>query len=334
MKFTIIAFCFLVTSHCVFADSSPAPRRSNQLLRFLAEQQGMRNLGLYSVIAKRCSRYMPESQKDGCKSAVKVMIGLLDYDIIFSDDKTFKSGEENWTPSSFVFVAFKKNLLSLLNHSKTTEFLNDLNQKLYEYVSGMKSRPNIWEVALSHYRTDYFAAMVMASLFQDTSPMKLHLAWLERSGTRGNSHFASNKELLSRVIDTINLILDSSEENYRALFYPAEIQRDLNRNIYHFYVPLFLSSALKMRGVHETYAFSAALMLTLSYEFITSSSDYRYLYFDPGSIDSTHKMKDIFGGYCGSNIGVRGMRFNKSFTVIRETFLRSTEDGVELLLRH
>ena len=81
-------------------------------------------------------------------------------------------------------------------------------------------------------------------------------------------------------------------------------------------------------------AFSAALMLTLSYEFITASNDYRYLYQDPETVTLTGKLRDIFGGYCGSNIGVRGMNFNTSFQVIKESFARSTSDAVELLLRH
>ncbi len=164
--------------------------------------------------------------------------------------------------------------------------------------------------------------------------MKLHLAYLERANTQGNMAFQSNKELLNRVIDTINLILDSSEENYRGLFYPQEIQADINRNIYHFYVPLLLSKSLELEGITSQFAYTAALMLTLSYEFITSANDYRYFYNDPERIEGLHKLKDIFGGYCGSNIGVRGMNFNKSFEVIRASFGRSTRDSVELLLKH
>jgi hypothetical protein len=163
--------------------------------------------------------------------------------------------------------------------------------------------------------------------------MKLHLAWLERAGITGSGSFETNKELLGRVIDSINFILDSSESYYRALFYPPEIQGDLNRNIYHFYVPLFLSKSLQREGIREDLAFGAAIMLTLSYEFITSSSDYRYVYKDPEKITLVSKIKDIFGGYCGASIGVSRTNFNKSLETIRSAFERSTEDGVSLLLR-
>ena len=332
MKNLFLLLSLLLISGSLLAAPHATDGRSNGLLRFIAQQHGLRDYALQSLLQKRCDRYLHGKEEDTCKLAVKKMVKLLDYDIIIPEKKAPPT--DKWTPGSFVFVAFKNNLISLLSHPKTEGYLTDLNQKLYDYVLGRKSRPNVWEVTRAHYKSDYQAAMVLAALFQDTSPMKLHLAWLELSETRGNQNFQSNKDLLNRVIDSINLILDSSEDNYRALFYPAEIQQDLNRNIYHFYVPMYLSMSLERQGLSKQGAFSGALMLTLSYEFITSSKDYRYLYNDPKTIESSHKVKDIFGGYCGSNIGVRGMNFNKSFQVIKESFLRSTEDTVELLLRH
>lgn len=331
---SLITLVFALASLTVSADINVATSRSNKLLQFLVAQKGLRNIALHSVIGKRCSRYLPEHKKDACKYSVKKMIDILDFDMIVTDHKFAPTGTESWRPGSFVFVAFKKNLLTLLSQELTTTYLEDLNQRLYDYILGGKSRPNIWSVTKSHFKSDYMTAMVMASLFQDTSPMKLHLAWIERSRTRGNSFFTSNKELLDRVIDTINLVLDSSEDNYRALFYPEEIQKDLNRNIYHFYVPLFLAKDLERSArLKKEYAYTAAVLLTLSYEFITSSNDYRYLFADPKTITSLHKVKDIYGGYTGSNIGVRGMNFFKSFGVIRESFSKSTEDAVKLLLR-
>ncbi len=328
MKITMLLSLFLFCSNLSAVENNSALRRSNGLLRFIAEQHGLRDFALASIIGNRCSRYMDHNGKGPCKAAVKKMIEVLDYDIIFSEEKS------TWNPRSFVFVAFKTNLINLLSNQKTAIYLNDLNQRLYAYLVGEKSRPNVWDVTKAHYKNDYLTSMAIATLFQDTSTMKLHLAYLERANTQGNMNFQSNKELLSRVIDTINLILDSSEENYRALFYPQEIQADLNRNIYHFYVPLFLSKSLEKEGIQKQYAYAAALMLTLSYEFITSANDYRFILNDPERIEGVHKLKDIFGGYCGSNIGVRGMKFNKSFEVIRASFGRSTRDSVELLLKH
>ncbi|MCM2348934.1 MAG: hypothetical protein NDI69_02865 [Bacteriovoracaceae bacterium] len=322
---------FLSTAH---AGIDTAQQRSNGLLQFIASQEGLRNIALSTIIVNRCKRYMSYSDRGPCKEAVKKMIELLDYDIIISDKKIPASRNNNWTPSSFVFVAFKTNLISLLNHPRTAAYLKDLNQQLYDFLTGAKSDLNIWDVTLKHFKSPYMTAMVMATLFQDTSIKKLHLAFLDRSSVRGSALYQSNKEMVSRVIDTINLILDVSDDNYRKIFYPKEIVPHVNRNIYHFYVPLFLSMSLNREGISPQFSYTAPLMLTLSYEFITSSNDYRYLLQDPEVITSLGKVKDIFGGYCGANIGIRGMNFYKSFEIIKESFARSTEDSVELLLRH
>lgn len=332
-KLFLISF-LIIFSTSLFANPDTALRRSNGLLRFIAQSRALRDFGLGQVIGSRCQTYLSFEKSKSCKDAVKKMIAILDYDVIFSADKKFKSPDENWTPSSFVFVAFKQNLISLLSQPKTAQYLHDLNQQLYKYLTDETAKLNIWDFTKSYYKTDLATSMVMATLFQDTSSMKLHLAYLEIARTQGNMSFQSNKELLSRVIDTINLILDASEEHYRDLFYPEEIQRDLNRNIYHFYVPLYLAKAVERTGATKENAYLASLMLNLAYEFVTQSKDYRYLFTDPERITSLHTIKDIYGGYCGSNMGVRGTRFNKNFESIRALFERSVPDAVEMLIRH
>ncbi len=334
MKIMLALTLMLFVGTAQAFTETTAERRSNGLLNFIISQEGLRDWGLGTLINNRCNRYMGYWDRTPCKSAVKKMIQLLDYDMVVDERRITSNKNSKWTPGSFVFVAFKKNFITLLNTSKTQVYLRDLNEQLYLYLTGEISELNIWDLTLKHFKSTYMASMVMATLFQDTSAKKLHLAYLERAQVRGNALYHDNKEMVSRVIDTINLILDISESNYRKLFYPPEIYEHLNRNIYHFYVPLFLSMSLAKERVPVQYAYSAALMLTLTYEFITSANDYRYLYEDPQTITSVGKLRDIFGGYSGSNIGVRGMNFNKSFYLIQESFSRSTKDSVELLLRH
>lgn len=336
-----LLFLFTTLAH---GNADTALGRTNGLLKFIIENQGLRNMALGSVMNNRCNRYLNYSEVGTCKAAVKRMIQLLDYDIIVASDKslplpTRKSKNDTWTPSSFVFVAFKSNLIYFLSNPKVTTYLSDLNQQLYQYMVGNQQSLNIWDLTKSYFKSDYLTAAALAVLFQDTSKMKLHLAYLEKAGTSGNSHFVSNKELLGRVIDTINQILDTSEDHYRQLFYPKEVERNVNRNIYHFYVPMFLSMALRNENAYGMGAYYAPLMLTLTYEFVTFESDYRNLYSDPARIDPyTSKglwtLKDIFGGYCGANFGLRGANFNTNFEIVKASFARSTEDGVALLLRH
>ena len=111
-------------------------------------------------------------------------------------------------------------------------------------IGEKKSTPNLWTLTLNFYGNEFEAARALAVLFQDTSHVKLHLAYLEMSGVQGTtSWFDANRELLNRTIDTMNMVLDANGENFQALFYPPAVQAKLHRTIYHFYVPTYLSMA-------------------------------------------------------------------------------------------
>jgi hypothetical protein len=332
-KILFIFGAFLFTLNLLAAPN--APQRVNGLLRFIAHNQALRDYALYTLIANRCNTYMNYFETAPCREAVKRKIEILDFDIILSEDKKpVLLEQDSWKTKSFVFVAFKKDLIKLLSERRTTIFLEDLQKRLTKYLTREDTTLNIWNLALAHYRTSYEAARAMAVLFQDTSLMKLHLAYLTKAEIRGSLLFNSNKALLARVLDTVNLVLDYSEETYQEIFYPTYLKNYLNRNIYHFYVPLYLAKALHRAGVQHKYAFIAPFLMTLTYEFITSANDYRYLFKDPERIDPGQlgKLKDIYGGYCGSNFGVYGISFYRDFEILKESFARSTHDTLRFLL--
>lgn len=329
-------FCFLLMlfSCNLLAGTDAILKRSNGLLRFVAKQEVFGNLALYSIMSNRCNRYRVPEKRKLCKTTVRKMIEILDFDIIIDEESVNSPPVPNILipPQSFVFVAFKKNLLNLLSKGETTAYLRDVNKGLYAFATNQDPKVNIWDITLLHYKTPHLASRALAVLFQDTSHMKLHMGWLEKAGVNGSATFDMNKELLARVIDSINFVLDNSEDRYRKLFYPEEIHKDLNRNIYHFYVPMYLAMSLHQNGSSLEESYIAPLLLTLTYEFITSANDYRYVMEDPKNIQSTHKIKDIYGGYCGVNIGLRGMNFKRNFSEIQERFSWSTAEGVKLLL--
>jgi hypothetical protein len=291
---------------------------------------------LKSIIHTRCTRYMPEKNKEGCKSAVSSMLNILDYDVIFMKNARPPLDDKAWDPRAFVFIAFKTRLIHLLSNPQTKVYLQKLNQHLSDYLVGQEKDLTIFDFTKHFYQSEDKASEVMAILFQDTSFRKLHLAYLEETNTQSNMHFESNKDLLSRVIDMIGLVFDSSEENYKRLFYPENLHQNFNRNIYQFYVPFFLSRALIKSGLKKDEALVAPMMLTLSYEFVTASHDYQYLFNDPSSIKSTHKTKDIFAGFCGTSLGTKGMGALKSkeriYDEMKKAFETSTSKAVRLIL--
>lgn len=332
MKKTLLLLSLLISFSQSLAHADEPQSDIKQILKLLSGKKEIRDLALYSVLATRCSRYMTREKKLPCKEAVASLVSHLDFDIILTGEN--ESAPDNWSPNSFVFVAFKSNLLMLLNTKKSSIYLRGLNEQLYLYLLGNNPDFNLWNYTKSHFKSDYLSSLVIASFFQDTSIKKLHLAYLEHTSLGGGEYFVENKELLSRVIDTFHLILDTSEDSYKPLFYPKEIQAEMNKSIYHYYVPMFISRSLRNEGVKEDMAYAAPLLLTLTYEFFTSADDYRFLFFDPMTIKSKEKIRDIYGGYCGANFGLRGLNFNKSFESIRSRFSTSTEMAVQMLLKH
>jgi hypothetical protein len=326
---------YLVISLCVFfslpahTKDNNAARRSNGLLRFLAETEGVRDIALSLVMNTRCDRYLAK-ESTACQESVTHQLRALDYDVLLNPDSTPQLLDQN-NPKSFVFVAFKNQLKQLLNREDTNAYLQMINSKLTRFMTGEDPVPaNLWTASVAFYGSEKFAITSLATLFQDTSINKLHLAWLERSNTRGNEFFTENKELLSRVIDTINFIMDSAESHYRTLFYPPSVQGLINRNIYHFYVPYYVTMKLIEQGMKRTHALMGPLMLTLTYEFMTSAPDLRYVFQDPPKVSQQSKM-DIYGGYAGGRLGAE--RPLASFRDVSAAFDKGTTQGVAALLK-
>lgn len=317
-----------------YGSADPVPDRINGLLRFIANYSILRDGALYHLIVRRCNRYLPHGERSACREALKRQIELLDYDLVFNEEKKIPP-KDSWSPDAFVFIAFKKTLISTLSDPRTTVYLDEIKQGLNDFLTGADPKFNIWDKTLAFYKSPLAAARVIAALFQDTSIIKLHLAYLEKTGVRGRMAFDTNRDRLAKVIDTINMILDYSENNYRSLFYPRSLREHLYRNIYHFYVPLYLSMALAAERVPARYALTAPMMMTLTYEFITIAPDYRYLLKDPERLDAVKHvdtLRDIFAGFSGASFGLGKIVVPGMYVLMNESFTRSTEDGVNFLL--
>jgi hypothetical protein len=175
--------------------------------------------------------------------------------------------------------------------------------------------------------------MAIATLFQDTTNARLHLAYLERTGTRTGLQFDKNFELLHQTITNLNTLMDLQDQKYIELFYPKNTADPINRNFYHFYVPLYLRHALFDLGVSARMSSIAPFMMTITYEFLTASDDYRFAFADPEILGSEDiwKIKDIFAGYQGAYLG-KSKAPLKTFKFIQESFRSSTAKTIESLI--
>ena len=312
MKKVLITFFTLGLAFSLYGQSSSAPRQSDLDNNFI----------LYSLIAKRCERYMPVNNLADCRDSISAMVKVLDPHLMFPDT------------NSFLFIAFKKNLIDVLSKENTEVYLNNLQNEMNRFLVGENQKFNLWDFTLKHYKLPELAAQMIATLFQDTTHAKLHLVYLDKADIRGGPVFIRNKELLSLTIDTMNSLFDYSSTN--AHFFPRTINANLNRGLYHFYVPLHLSLQLKAKGTKKLMAFTAPFLMTLTYEFITTTPDYRYVLRDPATLDPRKhewKIRDIFAGYLGASMGT-DKKITKEFKFLTESFGASTKTTVNALLFH
>lgn len=252
------------------------------------------------------------------------MVTVLDTDVIIPN------------LTSYIFVAFKNEYIQLLSSEVTTRYLNDLQNEMNDYLLGLNPNFNLWELTLAHYKETELSSKVVAILFQDTSIAKLHILYLEKARIKGNASFNTNKDLLAKTIDTMNLMFDYTKvrRDFQPLFYPRSLRGTLNRAIYHFYVPMYLSMRLKTLGVPNDMAYTASLLLNLTYEFVTTTSDYRYLLVDPEKLDHREhewKIKDIYAGYLGAAMGVERVT-SKELQFFNDSFDISTKETVKAML--
>lgn len=311
-----IFFAFLVS---IFAFASQA--QTNTATRYA---NLIKNSALYGLISTRCMRYVPQHKFSDCQRTVADMLKLIDSEMLFP---TFhKTTSLDFKPQAFIFIAFKTTLIDLLNKESTTRYLSDVLLKVRDV--------NLWNLTLQHYPDPKVAAQVIAALFQDTSHVKLHIDYIERSVTNPSALFLNNKDQLEHAIDMINQLLDVNPEYFQKLLYPNGVNANLNKNIYHFYVPLYLGLALKQTGATAEMSYIAPMLMTLTYEFVTASSDYRYLICDPESLDPVKhawKIKDIYAGHLGAAMSV-GKKNLKSLEDLKKGFEKSTSSTVKSML--
>lgn len=330
MKVIIAIFIVLNFSFSTLAGTHVAPNHQNVLIQILANDLGLKDVVLYNLFAKRCTRYLPSTDHKKCQESVTQLIGLLDSDILFPE--TQSELYEAYAPQAFLFVAFKKNLIDILSDPQTTEYLNDIQIELNNYALGENPDFNLWNFSQKFYGNSAKTIKVMSALYQDTSHARLHLNFLEKAKIRGRQNFTTNKELLQKFLESLTLIMEVRQESLHELLYPPGTQPTLNKNMYHFYVPLYLSVALREKKIDPYFSYVAPMIMTLTYEFVTAASDYRYILNDPDVLTGNEwKIRDIFAGHQGASLGA-GRKTIKEYTFLKANFGMSVKNTVKAML--
>jgi hypothetical protein len=311
-----------------FVFTPPLTAQVTTVEDFVLAEPELRNFSLELVLQRRCLRFLPLSEGTTCAQAVTTLIDILDYDLIPLEKVDNKP--------SFLFIAFKSELTSLLSLESTTELLNFLNQSLYQTALNPLQGKNLWEeVSQFTGQNKTLSSGLMASFFQDTSYGQLHLEYLRREDTVRSTTFLKNLDLLRQCIDHISSISETSPEAFKILFFPKNFNQEGNNSIYHFYVPSYLAQKLQDAGYSPHISRVVPMLLTLTYEFFTIKDGMNYLFSEPLSLaTSTYswKIRDIYSGYAGGAFGIQ-KNPNFSLQYIAEGFSQSTYTAMDQLLK-
>lgn len=298
------------------------------LIRFIGENDSLRIFTIHRLVSIRCSRYLPKNESELCGKATLRMLEILDFDIRFL--KTYSARE---TIPAFVFVAFHKSLIELLNEERTGDYLALVAQKFETQARSSLELFNLWELTLDFYQGDTQKALsILAILFQDTSAAQIHLEYLARRNVEGSRFFEPNVSRLARVIELMVRSQEEQPEIFNEVAYPHGFSQQFNNNIYHFYVPWYLTVKLKEAGITDRYAGIAPFMLTSTYEFITSQKDFTYLFVDPAHLTQSWIIKDIYAGFVAAQLGLGMGRSHRSANQVQDLFSTSTKLAMKTIL--
>lgn len=301
----------------------------DNLIRLIAGNDSLRIFAIHRLINLRCKRYLNKDESETCGIATMKMLQILDFDIRFLSPLPSKQT----AIAAFIFVAFQKSLIEKLNKEETGKYLALIAQKFEEQAYSSLTQFNLWELTLNFYSGNEEKALsTLAILFQDTSTAQIHLEYLARRDVEGSRFFEPNVSHLARVIELMIRSQEEQPEIFNELAYPAGLSSQFNNNIYHFYVPWYLSLRLKRIGISERFASIAPFMLTSTYEFITSKKDLSYLFLDPKQLSQPWILKDIYAGFVAARLGQGVGRGHRTFTQVQDFFSKSTALAMESML--
>ncbi len=285
----------------------------------------LRNTCLRTFLQLKCSYYSGKSfaiRRDfACEKTVEHFVKILDLGETPKETGE-KFGEE---------VAFKTDLTSLVRDPKTKFYLSKLRDLLEKSQANLEPF-RLWDETLKLSESDRNLALKrIAVLFQDaaTNP----------DGTESSSshiRYLKNHLIYKTHSDVIDLLDEVG--SYFSVYalglmpqikvYPAGFDPYLNPTFYHFYIILYLSEKLRLKGNSLEMSFFVPFLFNTQYEFRGLPG---WPLRDPeGNYAGTDwKSKEIYAGYLasffGSKVGKKPIDY--------ETFKKSLQSSPYYLIR-
>ena len=328
-KLIFILSCFFITLSASAQWENPTPPSDSEFQRIIHANPKMLGFFFQKSLLPRCQKYLklPSNQ---CANALSSMTKGIDFDVKF----IMNTNHFPWKMEHFIFLAFKKELLQILEQEKTRTYLEALKLQVDEILP---NRPdfNLWTFTLDFYHNDLNKSLqIISILFQDISYAKMHLSFIASMDERHSNTFDINIDLLDQIINQIIGVQDYMPKSFQKYFYPPEIKAPLNPGFYHFYVMGYLAKTLQKTYSTKT-AKNVPLLLSVTYEFVSNFNSVKYLVEDPKTYtqrDYAHSHKDIYAAYLGVNYFLGNKQVPLSQEAIGQKFDRSVSEGIKQLL--
>ncbi len=303
--------------------------QSKNFIQRMIENEAMREFGFHKLIKNRCNRYMPTYvQKQSCSFAARELIEILNFDVEFIDPEQ----EPNWETGAFIFLAFEKAFMQMMHSETVANYLKALTKEFAKFHYENFDF-NLWDFTLERFKGNAeLATYMIAVLFQDTSNKMLHIEYAQRMVEQKTEFFQANLNRLRSFIQIMLTMNEANPEKFIQTVFPRHKLSFRNYSLYHFYVPMYLAQRLKAKGYSAQVAGQTAFMMTVTYEMISTDSNYKkYLFNDPLKITSEWKIRDIFQGYEGAMMGagIKSNSYGFASLYLKESSLK----GIRYLLK-
>lgn len=243
------------------------------------------------TVLREMGLHKSPSTNRSCLSLLKDFSGLLDLAVILREET-----------GQYYPVIFHTRLLEILRDPRIPLLTKQLQQELsmalaYDY------RFSLFDIVRRFTRDENETLEWIAVLFQDVTPLRLHLRW-----ALAQSRTPDEQERVRRLADHLDELwriihLDKSHAS-RIELYPASAAQSLgdakNPKLYHFYIPLWLTHRALESGYPKELSVYLGYHFNFLYEALGQGVNPSIAWQDPERLRGRESTRDAYLGLRGS----------------------------------
>lgn len=227
-------------------------------------------------------------------------------------------------------IVFSTKVEEAIANPKAQAFLAFLDTALPKAFRE-RSPLDLYSVALQYAGSDAVATEWLATLFQDTSFVKMPVRYLQqRAQERGTQIQSETRavQALNRILDLLEpKVLNSVDYAKFLKLYPQSAKIDLegqqNSSIYHFYPFAYAARRMSEEGEGDLYSFFLPFLMNMEYE-ARELPDSRWPMRHPKPFELTPErmwgMHDMYEGLTGALFGLDYLEDAPSFQEFAEDY--------------